>query len=206
MPRFSQTLLCLTAIPLILSVSPSRRSSLQDQAPEHIPTRTATPTDSSTQHEISITKLSDPVYPRLALQTGQFGDVQLQLTIRPDGTIESAEVLKGPPLLRDAALASAKNSTFTCQNCEDGPTFYLMTYTFKPGPTINCSFTPTGTENALPEVPYPHVSSEKNHITIIDRPVSTCDTSPELGSPKVRSIKCLYLWRCAHLRNQNLAF
>jgi len=190
-------LFCLTAIPLVLGVSPLRKSPPQWQSQEHVPTRTATPTDSDTLHEIFIKKLFDPTYPPLAKQTRQYGDVQLQLTIRPDGTIESAEVLSGPPLLRDAALSSAEKSTFECRNCKEGPTFYLMTYSFNLSPTIYCSATAAKPDNSPPDAPYPRISHSQNHITVEEQPIGTCDLPATIGYNKVRSIKCLYLWRCA---------
>ena len=188
-PQLRQSFLSLALLPFVLFTC-------LPQSQDHASTRTVTPTDSTTPHEVSITKLFDPIYPPLAKQTRQFGDVQLQLTIRPDGTVESAEVLSGPPLLRDAALTSAQKSTFTCTNCADGPTFYLLTYTFQVTfPTKNCAPSPT-----FQNISYPQVTHTANHITIVDQAPEICDPVATITYNKVRSLKCLYLWRCARSR------
>ena len=49
-----------------------------------------------------------PVYPPLARQARIMGDVKVRIGIHRDGSIASAEIVSGPPMLQPAALASAK--------------------------------------------------------------------------------------------------
>ena len=49
-----------------------------------------------------------PVYPPLAKQTRQSGTVRLHAIIAKDGSIQSLEVLGGPPLLQAAALDAVR--------------------------------------------------------------------------------------------------
>jgi len=57
-----------------------------------------------------LTKLSEPRHPPLGLQARIAGDVDLMLTIRRDGSVESAVVVSGHPILKQAALDSAQRS------------------------------------------------------------------------------------------------
>ena len=71
------------------------------------------------------------VYPPLARAARIMGDVRVRVSIRPDGSVISAEVLDGPAMLRDAALASAKQSKFFCwPECTDAVTTAVVTYTY----------------------------------------------------------------------------
>jgi TonB family protein len=65
--------------------------------------------DSDTaQTGVFLAKLHDPVYPPIARTARIYGDIHLTLQIRKDGTIQSVEVVSGPPLLQHAALESAQ--------------------------------------------------------------------------------------------------
>src|SRR5215472_7484126 len=79
--------------------------------------------------EVALTKLSPPVYPPLSRQARITGDVQLELKVRPDGSVAVVVVLSGHPMLKQTAVDSAQNSQFTCKGCSD-LTSYPMTYTF----------------------------------------------------------------------------
>jgi len=146
--------------------------------------QSAEKTDPS-QAEVLITKLGDPVYPRIAHVANIHGDVTLALRIRPDGSVESLEYVSGPPLLKQAALDSAKESQFACQRCGNGAVSYSLVYTFQLS-NENCCNTPDGP---------PKVSISQNHISVTIAPFCFCDPPVAIG--KVRSLKCLYLWRCA---------
>lgn len=50
------------------------------------------------QTGVFLAKLHDPVYPPITRTAGIYGDVHLTLQIRKDGTIQSVEVVSGPPL------------------------------------------------------------------------------------------------------------
>ena len=82
------------------------------------------------QTGVVLVKLSPPVYPPLARQARIMGDVEIQLSIRKDGSVESAALLSGHPMLAPGALASAKQSQFECKDCSDEVTSYTLTYAF----------------------------------------------------------------------------
>ena len=85
--------------------------------------------------------LYPPVYPPLARQARIMGDVVIQIGVRPDGSVASAEVISGHPMLRQAALDSARKSTFLRQEGSGGITSYSLTYTFgfRTGPDSGCT-------------------------------------------------------------------
>jgi TonB family protein len=133
-------------------------------AVENVPAQSATGTPAL--EPVVLNKLFPPVYPPLARQARITGDVKMQVTIRQDGSVASAEVISGHPMLKQAALDSVKKSTFECQRwssgvyvvgCQAAETSFTLTYTFgmrdDPG-DLDCSVT------------------------------------------RARSRKCLYLWRC----------
>src|SRR5690242_2409005 len=66
---------------------------------------------------IALSRLTEPVYPPLARTARISGDVELKLGIRKDGTIASAIVISGHPMLAQAALQSAQQSQFECRAC-----------------------------------------------------------------------------------------
>jgi outer membrane biosynthesis protein TonB len=76
------------------------------------------------QNDVVLTLLSNPVYPQLAIQARVVGDVELKLFIRRDGTVDSAEYVRGPAMLVQAATDSAKNSKFDCLRCMEATTSY----------------------------------------------------------------------------------
>jgi TonB family protein len=79
---------------------------------------------------VKLATLSPPRYPQLAQQARIAGDVKIQVRIRRDGSVASADVVSGHPLLKSAALASAQNSTFECRGCADETTLILFRPSF----------------------------------------------------------------------------
>lgn len=77
-----------------------------------------------------LTKLVPPVFPALARQARITGDVKVQVLIRKDGSVESAEVISGHPMVKQAALESAQKSEFECRDCNDMGISSSLTYTF----------------------------------------------------------------------------
>ena len=77
-----------------------------------------------------LTKLSPPVYPPLARQAAISGDVVVQLSIAQDGSVKSAQLFSGNPMLAPAALESARKSQFECAKCNEPLTSYVLTYTY----------------------------------------------------------------------------
>ena len=53
------------------------------------------------QNNLKTTKLPPPSYPPMALAAYVFGDVELNITLRRDGAVDSVEVISGPPMLRN---------------------------------------------------------------------------------------------------------
>ena len=147
---------------------------------------------------VVLTKLSPPIYPPLARQARTSGDVKLQLSIRPDGSVESASPISGDAVLVPAALESALQSQFECRGCSK-TTAYSMTYTFQVlGELDRCCCT----QGALtPSTPGGYgVSQSQDHVTITAAPVCICPDACAhdwaQGHSKFRSAKCLYLWKC----------
>ena len=135
------------------------------------------------QSGVVLVKLFGPVYPPIARTAGIKGEVVLALGIRRDGSVESANVVSGPPLLQQAAMDSAQQSQFECRGCGEAVTPYSIVYTFQLDSTEQKGQY------------FPKVTQLQNHITLIDRPPCLCDPSPTVIR-KARAAKCLYLWRC----------
>jgi TonB family protein len=154
--------------------------------------------DSSNAPEdgVVLIRLSPPTYPRIALTAQISGDVDLSLSVHQDGSIESVAVVSGPPLLQRAAVSSAQQSQFECRKCGDGSSSYRLLYTFQLGPTSYCTNRAEESHATEQEQPYPRVTQAENHVTVIDQPVAYCDQEGIVVGMKVRSAKCLYLWKC----------
>lgn len=148
------------------------------------------------QGGVALTRLSPPIYPRIALTARIYGDVDLNLSVRQDGSVESVAVVSGPPLLQRAAVNSAQQSQFECRKCGDGSSSYRLLYTFQLGPSSYCTNRTEESHATEQEQPYPRVTQAQNHVTVIDQPVAFCDQEGIVVGMKVRSAKCLYLWKC----------
>ena len=147
------------------------------------------------QSTVALTKLAPPAYPQLARQTRITGDVRLLLNVRPDGTVESASVVSGHPLLQQAALDSAQESQFACEGCSNAITSYSLVYTFLLTEGHCPSSNEPPKESPQEEKSLPQVTQSQNHVTIIAEGTILCD--PGVAFRRVRSAKCLYLWKCA---------
>src|SRR5438309_8210801 len=150
-------------------------------------------TDSPSQTikgEVFMVSLSGPTYPPLARQAMISGDVELRLEIRKDGSIQSAIVVRGHPMLTQAALDSARQSRFECRACENEVTVHSLIYSFQfvPGQPV-ASPGPQCPENGASRI-----SQSGNRVTIIAEPAMV---HPYFSSLQVRSAKCAYLWACS---------
>ena len=154
----------------------------------------------SLQGELVLTKLTELSYPPVARQTRTTGDVELMLEIKEDGSVQSAIVVRGHPLLKQAALDSAQRSQFQCRNCDQGVRSFRMLYSFQLGPTRYCTEASDSSKGNQQEELYPRVIQSQNHVIVVDQPVGTCDLAGTVTRKKVRSAKCLYLWRCGFAR------
>jgi len=146
-----------------------------------------------TQSDVVLTSLANPVYPQLAKQARVAGDVELNLSVREDGTLESAEVISGPIMLRQAALDSVHQSHFECRECGENPISYRIVYSFQ----LAAPEYGTGCVLKLGAT-YPQFIQEQNHIIVIDQAAGIRD--PLGHVTRARSVKCLFLWRCGGYR------
>lgn len=149
----------------------------------------------ASQGEVVLTKLSAPVYPPLARQMRIAGDVVVTLGIRRDGSVESAALVSGHPLLVQAVEDSARQSIFECRNCIKPVTTYQMVYTFQ---VVMPAVTRKAADECgkmFPENPDPDkVSESSGHITIVSFPQVQLECC--CYEKRVRARKCLYLWKC----------
>ena len=151
------------------------------------------PNGSGGQSAVVLAKLTPPVYPPIARVAHISGEVVLALGIRRDGSVESANVVSGPPILRQAALDSAQQSQFECRGCGESATSYSLSYTFRLVDVGCCATTEELAKIAHDYGQLPHVIQAQNQITLIAESGCYCDP---IGATKVRAAKCLYLWRC----------
>jgi hypothetical protein len=132
--------------------------------------------------QVTLTELFPPADPPLARQTRIAGDVEVELKIGLEESVDPLAVVSRHPLLTQAALDSAKQSHFRCNDCSGSLTSYPLVYTFQFVEIEHCYST---TLAGLPKA-----SQWENHITVVTRPGCLCD--PAETTMKVRSIKCLY--------------
>lgn len=135
----------------------------------------------------TLTRLHDPVFSPLARTARIQGDVDLVVGIRQDGSIESVKIVRGVAMLNQSAKESAQQSEFVCRECTDAVTSYSLVYTFQYS-NENCCTSSSSTP--------PVVSESQHHVTITVAPICLCDPAATL-TRRVRSARCLYLWKCA---------
>jgi len=70
-----------------------------------------------------------PVYPPIAQQARVEGEVAIEAVIGEDGRVREARVVRGKPLLNDAALEAVKQWTFTPTRLNGQPVAVIMTVT-----------------------------------------------------------------------------
>ena len=131
-------------------------------------------------------KLEPPVYPPYAMAARVSGEVDLKIILQSDGTPGTVQVESGPQNLRQAAVESATRSRFELAPGNHAGESYQLVYRFVLDKARGC-----GQER---DKSYPHIHYEANTITISEQPMTTCD--PDAEPTRVRSIKCLFLWKC----------
>ena len=128
-----------------------------------------------------------PLYPRNAQIAHIQGPVTIKFELSTDSDLKVLNV-EGHPLLRAAALESLTGSKLRCENCGDQTKLFSVVYEFRVAerncddPLINAVHEPT-LESA-------------NHVSVIAEPICTSDPTIRISRLRVRSIRCLYLWRC----------
>src|ERR1700690_2232351 len=144
--------------------------------------------------EIVLTKLDGVAYPRDARNAAIQGKVQLRLQFKSDGTIESVNVVHADHvMLVEAAIGSARASHFECRNCVGTVPAYSLTYEFQivaSDPEQYCK-TPD-------KPPLPTLDASLHKVAVFANEVWTCDPAAVIRHTytRVRSAKCLYLWKC----------
>ena len=141
------------------------------------------PSGTAPQIEPRIAKLPPPSYPPIAMAARVSGPVELSITLRPDGAVDSAEVVSGPPMLRAAAIESAREMEFECNGCTLGAIRFHLSFSYEFDLGYSCD---------APDKSYPRVSEANGAVTFTGQPPSTCD----LSATRARAAKCLFLWKC----------
>jgi hypothetical protein len=157
--------------------------------------------DAEATSRMTLSKLSPPVYPPLARQAMIRGDVTVKVSLHADRTIESVTPIDGHPMLVQAAVNSARQSTFECVRCENSGGAQSFIYSFEQSPEKPDPCCCSGNRAASADSSI-HVSQSGNHITVTAPPVCMCpDACTEKWAEEhshFRSPKCLYLWKCGH--------
>jgi TonB family protein len=143
---------------------------------------------------VVLTKLVQPIYPPVARAARITGDVELVLTVRPDGAIDSVVVASGHPLLKESAVTSARQSQFECRGCTELFNKYRLVYTFNIEGECECEPRETPSIKKEPQQTYPQFPDAQHRVTVVAQVLCICD--PAATRIRVRSVKCLYLWRC----------
>ncbi len=117
--------------------------------------------------EVVLNNVYPPVYPPLARQARITGDVKIRVRIRKDGSVDSAEVRSGHPMLKEAALQSALKSTFECETWSSG--------------VFN-----VGCREAVASFTLIYTFGMRDDWDGLDR----------CSAKRLRSAKCFYLWGC----------
>jgi len=102
-------------------------------------------------------------------------------------------LFSGHPMLAEAALESARQSTFHCRDCHDSVSTDDLTYKFAIGDQC-LDYGPHCDRN---EDRAPQIEQADLHVTLTVDPLCTCDPAVSITRLKWRSAKCLYLWHCA---------
>jgi hypothetical protein len=173
---------------MLVAVAALEARSLPQQAPHQAES-------GSTTGEVVLAILSKPTFSPLARQANVEGEVVVDVTVRQDASTE-ATVVKGHPLLKQAALDSAMESRFECRACS-APLSYTLVYTFKRTSKGSCC-DGMGVPVEVEQEPqsYDPQGRPQTRVTISAEKICLCDPSPTV-TKKVRSLKCFYLWKCS---------
>jgi hypothetical protein len=142
-----------------------------------------------------IVKLDLPAYLPIAVQAQTAGQVQMELTIGQDGSVTSWEAISGHPILVRAVTDSLPQARFACDGCRQQAYRYVLTYEFilpeDRFASACAELAKTGKEPAMP----PSTLDSSTHVTV--RPARAMCLAVDPATPRVRSARCLWLWKCA---------
>lgn len=147
------------------------------------------------QSKAILTSLEEPIYPPLARQASISGEVRISVTVSPDGTAKTT-FESGHPMLRQAALDSAEESHFECNMCSS-PASYLLVYSFvmvKGSDCCSAYSKPTTVKQETQSLD--EEGRPQTRVVLSAEQICLCDPFSQV-TRKVRSIKCLYLWKCS---------
>ncbi|HKV95211.1 MAG TPA: energy transducer TonB [Candidatus Angelobacter sp.] len=130
-----------------------------------------------------------PVYPRSAQIAHIMGPVTIEFTLQPNNAV-AIKKSTGHPLLVAAAEETIKSSQLHCINCPDDAAIFAIVFDF--------TFANHDCDEAGKHPSSSAKLESSTHISFIAEPVCTIDpaTVTTRRYRKVRSIQCLYLWRC----------
>jgi len=132
-----------------------------------------------------------PEYPQVAQIAHITGLVRVEFTL-DQGKVSTVQKITGHPLLIPAAEETIKASKLSCAHCENGTATFRVNFDFK--------FSDHDCDEAQRNSPYTAWLDSEEHISVIAEPVCTNDPIVVTVSRKVRSPRCLYLWRCSSVR------
>ena len=135
-------------------------------------------------------RLSRPVYPTIAASARIAGDVEVAVQVRPDGSVESAAIVSGLPLLNETALKAARSSLFECRGCGEATTPYSVVFAFRLVDRLPVGSGSNGQPQAI------IVTPSQSRVIIVAE-TSVIDDVVYAGIVRrARSPKCLWLWKC----------
>jgi TonB family protein len=140
-----------------------------------------------------LVSLSKPVYPPLARMAAIYGDVTVEVTVEQNGSVDVIAVT-GHPMLKSAALDSARKSQWECRDCSK-PSKYALTYAFKLIQENDCCSASHETVVEQCSEGMDKQGQVEAQIIVSTRFQCICDPAADVVNR--RSIKCLYLWKCS---------
>jgi hypothetical protein len=139
---------------------------------------------------------SNPAYPKAAQLAHIWGEVWVEVTVHPDGKSEAVAPY-GHQMLKEAALQSANASKFTCAGCADSAK-YLIAYSFvQVDGTDCCNASAAPVKVTIEDETTNAQGNPQTRVVIAAESNCLCDPTESAIQVKVRSAKCLYLWRCS---------
>lgn len=115
------------------------------------------------------------------------GPVIIEFTLDTDNVV-AIKKSTGHPLLLPAALETIKTSKLHCDNCEPDVTTFTVVFNFAVA-NHDC-------EEAERHPPSTVKLDSSSHVSFNAEPLCTKDPVEVRRYRNVRSIQCLYLWRC----------
>jgi TonB family protein len=148
--------------------------------------------------KVAVVALASPVYPQMARVANIWGDVNVTVKLRPNGTVEAVAATTGHPVLAQAALESARQTQFECRGCSTETESYQMLYTFRMVEGADCCHA-MGLPPTIEQLTRSASSGEpwETHVIVSVEHSCLCDPVMTITRRKARSVKCLYLWRCS---------